>query len=140
MATLERAIEIAARAHAGQVQHDGSPYILHPLEVMMQVKSLEAKMAAVLHDVIEDTAVTMEDLRKEGFSEKVLATVDLLTRKEGQDYLDYLKPIRQNAMALEIKLADLNHNIDLRRLPLLSEEDIARMKKYHHAIRYLNGL
>lgn len=84
MSTIERAIEIAARAHAGQVDKAGAPYILHPLRVMLAVKTEEQQMAAVLHDVVEDTEVTFNELRAEGFAANVLEAVKALTKRDGE--------------------------------------------------------
>ncbi|NLA90511.1 MAG: HD domain-containing protein, partial [Synergistaceae bacterium] len=86
MATLERAIEIATKAHEGQTDRGGAPYIRHCLRVMERMATEEMKIAAVLHDVVEDTPVPLEDLRREGFSEAVVKAVDALTRREGEDY------------------------------------------------------
>jgi (p)ppGpp synthase/HD superfamily hydrolase len=133
MTLLEKAIEIALRAHAGQKQKDGSPYILHPLRVMGRVWRDEERMAAVLHDVIEDSAVTLEDLRKEGFPEEVVEAVRLLTHEEGVSYEDYVTRLKGNGMARRIKVADLEDNSDIRRLSGVEEKDIERLRKYHRA-------
>ena len=91
MSTLERAIRIAAEAHAGQTDKAGAPYILHPLRVMMSVEGDDARIAAVLHDLVEDTPWTFEDLRTEGFSDAVIAALESLTRREGEVYLDFCR-------------------------------------------------
>ncbi len=140
MSTLEKAIEIAASAHQGQKQKDGMPYIIHPLTVMMKVETLEEKIVAVLHDVIEDTEVTLADLQEAGFADEVLAGVELMTRTEGQDYEEYIEAISRNAIARKVKLADMRNNIDLLRIPVVKDKDLERCRKYHRSIRYLEEI
>jgi (p)ppGpp synthase/HD superfamily hydrolase len=144
MATLERAIEIAARAHAGQVDKAGAPYILHPLRVMLAVRSPEARMAAVLHDVVEDSkgAVTLEQLRAEGFAAVVVEAVEGLTKRpsEKNDYEAFIRRLAPNALAREVKLADLRDNLDLTRIAEPTEKDRARLEKYKKAIVYLEAV
>ena len=139
MATLERAIEIAAKAHAGQVDKAGAPYVLHPLRMMLAVSSPEARIAAVLHDVVEDTSVTLEDLRAEGFPASVLEAVEALTKREGEDYEAFIRRVAPNPIAREVKLADLRDNSDLSRIAEPTERDRARIEKYRRAIEYLQG-
>lgn len=130
MSTLERAIEIAARAHAGQTDKAGAPYILHPLRVMMAVSTAEQRIAAVLHDVIEDTPVTIADLRAEGFSEAVLDAVLALTKNPGEHRLDAVQRTVRNPIARVVKLADVADNMDTSRLGALTEKDHARIEQY----------
>jgi (p)ppGpp synthase/HD superfamily hydrolase len=137
MATLERAIEIAARAHAGQVDKAGQPYVLHPLRMMLAVTTPEARMAAVLHDVVEDTAVTLDELRAEGFPASVLEAVEALTKREGEDYEAFIRRVAPNPIAREVKLADLRDNSDLSRIAEPTERDRERIRKYQRAIAYL---
>ena len=137
MATLERAIEIAARAHAGQVDKAGAPYILHPLRMMLSVESLEARMAAVLHDVVEDCDVTLEQLRAEGFPASVIEAVEALTKHEGEDYEAFIRRVAPNVLARQVKLADLRDNSDLSRIANPTEKDRLRIEKYQRAIRSL---
>src|SRR5438874_7380825 len=99
MATIERALQIAAQAHAGQRDKGGLPYILHPLRVMMAVEGEEGQIVAVLHDVLEDTAVTAEDLRQAGFSERVIATVLCVTRPKGESYADDVVRCKRDEVA-----------------------------------------
>ncbi len=131
MSTLDKAIRIAAQVHEGQLDRYGAPYISHPLRVMARMNTDDEKMAAVLHDVIEDSACTLDDLRKEGFSAVVLQAVDHLTRREGEDYLTYIERLKPNPIARKVKLADLEDNMDLRRLPTLSAKDVERLARYH---------
>ena len=139
MATLERAIAIAAMAHEGQVDKAGAPYILHPLRLMLVMESREARIAAVLHDVVEDSkgAVTLETLRAEGFSDAVLEAVAALTKQEGEDYEAFIRRVAPNPIAREVKLADLRDNMDLTRIAEPTDRDRTRIEKYRRAIAYL---
>jgi len=124
---LAHAKEIATKAHEGQVDKGGSPYINHPIWVSNYVEGEIEKITAMLHDVVEDTPWTIEDLRKEGFGEDILAAVDLLTRREGQVYLDYVRGAKINPIARAVKLADLAHH--LHRAESLSESHKERYIK-----------
>jgi (p)ppGpp synthase/HD superfamily hydrolase len=137
MSPLEKAIQIALRAHTGQKSRDGSPYILHPLRLMTRMGTDSERMAALLHDVVEDSDVTLEDLRNAGFSEDVLTTVRLLTHEKGISYEDYVERLKPHPMARRIKLADLEDNSDIRRLSGIEERDIERLRKYHRAWQIL---
>lgn len=130
MPTLERAISIAAEAHARQVDKAGQPYILHPLRVMLRVSTEEERIAAVLHDVVEDTAVSLDQLANEGFSESVLAAVEALTKLPGESRMEAAARAAANAVAREVKLADNSENMDLSRIPDPTEKDFARLKEY----------
>ena len=130
---LARAIEIAASAHASQVDKGGAPYVLHPLRMMLRQTSEAAMMAAVLHDVIEDTRWTAEGLRAEGFAEEVLEAVACLTRQAGEDYADFIARAGANAIARAVKLADLEDNMDLKRIPALTQKDFERLAKYRRS-------
>ncbi|MEM7734732.1 MAG: HD domain-containing protein [Deinococcota bacterium] len=134
MSSLERAVELAARYHAGQLQRNGIPYLLHPLHVMEQVESIPAKIVAVLHDVVEDTPLTLEDLRAEGFNTEVVEAVRLVTKLEDVSYEDYIDALAHNSLARTVKLADLRHNIDLTRLDEVRDYDLERARRYHQAI------
>lgn len=130
---LEKAIVIAAKAHKGQVDKTGEPYILHPLRVMISTDSVEEKICAVLHDVIEDTEITLEYLKKEGFSSEILSALDALTKKENEDYSDFIDRVTLNKLACRVKLADLKDNMDLARIKDLTYEDFERLNKYRNA-------
>ena len=104
---LEKAMILAAKGHMGQLDKGGHPYILHPIRVMLQCRTIEEKTVAMLHDLLEDTEYTEDDLRKEGFSEDVIAAVVCLTKTEGEEYTDYVERICQNKLAARVKLADL---------------------------------
>lgn len=135
----EKAYEIVKKAHLGQIDKAGEDYIKHPEKVASFVNSDEEKAVAYLHDVIEDTELTLEDLREYGFSEEVLKTVDVITKKKGQDYQTYLNSVKENKLARVVKLADLRHNSDLTRLINITEKDIERKEKYQKAIDFLNS-
>jgi len=130
MASLERAIEIAATAHTGQLDKSGQPYILHPLRVMLAVNSEHERMAAVLHDVVEDSEITYDDLISEGFPEEVVEAVRVLTRAKGASRIDAARKAVQNPIARVVKLADVADNSDLSRIPNPTEKDHARLKEY----------
>jgi guanosine-3',5'-bis(diphosphate) 3'-pyrophosphohydrolase len=130
MATLERAIAIAAAAHESQVDKAGEAYILHPLRVMLRVTSLHERMAAVLHDVIEDTDVTLHQLIAEGFPPEVTAAVDALTKRPGESRTQAALRAANNPIAREVKLADNAENMDLTRIRNPSERDFARIEEY----------
>lgn len=139
MKLLTKAVEIAAVAHEGQFDRAGKPYILHPFTVaLMQQKETEA-IVGLLHDVVEDSRFTLEDLKEAGFPETVLEPVRLLTRQKGMGYSEYIEHLckSKNKIALKVKLADLLHNSDLSRLPAVSDEDTERQKKYLQAIQHI---
>ncbi|MBX3179567.1 MAG: HD domain-containing protein [Candidatus Hydrogenedentes bacterium] len=137
MATLERALVIAAEAHAGMTDKGGAPYILHPLRLMHQMTTADERIVALLHDVVEDSPWTLEALRAEGFSENVVAAVDGLTRREGEPYEDFIARGAANPLARRVKLADIEDNLDLRRLGELEEKDLARLQRYQRARRVI---
>jgi (p)ppGpp synthase/HD superfamily hydrolase len=137
--TLERAIAIAAMAHAGQVDKGGAPYILHPLKVMMRMNTLEERIVAVLHDVVEDCGISLDDLRKEGFSEEILSAIESVTKVPGESYEDFVDRTAQNPIGRAVKLADLEENSDLSRIASPSWEDLERIEKYRRAIGRLRG-
>lgn len=140
MATLERALQIAVQAHAGQKDKSGAAYIFHPIRVMMRCSSPEAKIVGLLHDVVEDTSVTFDELAAEGFSDEVLAALRLLTHASEVPYADYIEQVKTNRIATEAKLADLEDNMDIRRLQDVDEKAAARFKKYLAAYRVLGGV
>jgi (p)ppGpp synthase/HD superfamily hydrolase len=134
MNQLERAIRIALEVHEGQTDRYGQPYILHPLFVMMRMDTENERTAAVLHDVIEDSETTLEDLRAAGFPIEVLEAVRLLTHdKQNTSYETYVQRLKPNAIARKIKLADLQHNMDIRRMDEVRNEDLARLERYRRA-------
>lgn len=130
MPTLEDAIRLAAAAHAGQTDKAGQPYILHPLKVMLRMETLAERMAAVLHDVVEDTAVTLEQLRVEGYPAEVVAAVDALTKRPGETRLIAAKRAAADPIARRVKLADNAENMDLSRIPNPTARDHERLQEY----------
>lgn len=137
--TLERAIAIAAAAHAGQVDKGGAPYILHPLKVMLRMTTLEERIVAVLHDVVEDCDISLDDLRKEGFSEEVLSAIESVTKVPGESYEDFVERAAQNPIGRVVQLADLEENSDLSRIASPSWDDLERVEKYRRAIARLRS-
>ena len=131
------ALELAVEKHKNQTDKAGNPYILHPLHVMENVNSKEGKIVAILHDIIEDTDITEDYLLKIGLSKRIIDAVVALTRSEDMDYQEYIKNLSSNPLAKEVKLADLEHNMDLKRLPTLEEKDLDRNRKYQIAYHYL---
>lgn len=139
MATIERAIEIAAKAHEGQFDKAGSPYIFHPLRVMLSLSGEEERIVAVLHDVVEDSDLTLEDLKSQGFSSSIIEAVESLTKRPGENYEDFVRRAACNSIGREVKLADLSDNFDLSRIEKPNEKDYERVKKYQRAINIIQG-
>lgn len=137
MSNLQRALEIAVESHKNQKQKDGTPYALHPIRLSMSLQSEEQKIVALLHDVVEDTDWTFDDLVGEGFSETVIEALRLLTHTDGSPYEDYVERLASNPLAKVVKIADLTDNMDLKRIPEPTEKDFARLQKYHRAWRRL---
>jgi hypothetical protein len=139
MSTLERAVAIAAEAHAGQLDKAGAPYILHPLRLMLEMETAEERIAAVLHDVVEDTDWTLKRLRGEGFSPAVVEAVDALTRRDGETYEAFVLRAGRNPIGRRVKLADLRDNCDLSRIAHPTRKDLDRVAKYERAIAVLEN-
>lgn len=137
MSTLEHAIALAAVAHAGQIDKAGQPYILHPLRVMLRLESEHERMAAVLHDVVEDTAKTLDDLIQAGFPAPVIAAVKALTKRPGETRMEAAQRAKRNAIARAVKLADNAENRDLSRIPCPTEKDYARLEEYQAVRAFL---
>jgi GTP diphosphokinase / guanosine-3',5'-bis(diphosphate) 3'-diphosphatase len=129
---LDKMLVIATNAHAGQFDRGGNPYILHPLRVMSYLNTDDEELMCIAlgHDVIEDTKVTYRDLRDAGICERVIAGIRALTKLPGQTYDEYKEGVFANVDAMRVKMADLRHNTDIRRLKGISEKDIERMAKY----------
>ncbi len=136
---LEVAVQIAVRAHAGALDKSGQPYILHPLRVMQAQQTNDARMAGVLHDVVEDSDVTLTDLREAGIPESVLEAIALLTHDEVTPYEIYVQTLKSNPLARSVKLADLRDNMNVLRLPEFTEKDLRRLEKYRRAYETLCG-
>ena len=129
---LANMLHIATTAHHGQFDKGGAPYILHPLKVMHYTKSNEEEIQCIAlgHDVVEDTNITYQDLREQGMSERVIEGIRALTKIPGQTYDEYKQVVFSNRDAMVVKMADLRHNTDIRRLKGITEKDLARMAKY----------
>ena len=134
---FDLALSIAKKAHKGQYDKAGVDYIEHPLFVASLVDTQEEKAVALLHDVLEDSPYTTEELILAGLPETVVSAVQILTKKKGQDYQQYLELVKSNPIARCVKLADLKHNSDLSRLATVTEKDLERLEKYKKAIDYL---
>lgn len=140
MSTLERAVAIAAVAHEGQRDKAGAPYILHPLRVMLSLETFEERVVGVLHDVLEDTTVTVESLRASGFSEEILTALEGVTKRPGESYEAFVLRAAANPIGRRVKLADLADNCDLSRLPDPGPEDHRRLEKYRRAMETIQGM
>lgn len=142
MATIEKALEIAARAHAGQRDKEGLSYILHPLRVMQHVHGEAAQIVAILHDVVEDTSISLDNLRAAGFSSDVVAALECVTHHRDEPYADYVVRCANNPVARQVKLADLQDNSQLSRAILRrdrEEADLARLRRYTLSYKFLTG-
>ena len=139
MSLIEKAIAIAVEAHKCQEDKAGDPYILHPLRVMFRMETREEMVVAVLHDVLEDTPITPDQLKEMGFSETVLKALDSVTKRAGERYEDFVQRAALHPIGKKIKLADLRDNMDLSRLEEITDEDIRRVKKYHGALKIIKG-
>lgn len=113
---LNKALSIAYEAHEKQVDKAGAPYILHPMRVALHCKTEEEKVVALLHDVLEDSPMTLEDLKSEGFNEEILEALKCLTKIKGEDYRDFIQRIVLNPLATRVKIQDLKDNMDISRL------------------------
>jgi hypothetical protein len=140
LSTLEQAIAIAAKAHEGQVDKTGAPYILHPLRMMLCVSTNEERITAVLHDVVEDCGVSLEALRAEGFSEIVIEAIDSVTRRPEEPYETFVRRAASNPIGRRVKLADLEDNSDLSRIANPTARDHERIAKYRRAVETIRAL
>lgn len=134
---LEKALVIATKAHEGQKDKAGVPYILHPIRVSNRCKTDEERIVAILHDTIEDTDVTPDYLLSEGFPKSIVKAVLSVTRNEGESYEDFVIRSKQNPIGRQVKIHDLEDNMDITRLHSLSEKDLERLNKYLKAYRVL---
>ena len=132
-----KAINIAFDAHAGQLDKAGIPYITHPLHVAESMDDEDSTVAAILHDIVEDTAVTPEDLRREGITDYQIEVIRLLTHEDGVPYMEYIEKLSKNETARKVKLSDLRHNMDRGRLITVTEKDEKRFAKYKKAYDFL---
>ncbi len=137
MSDLNKAIELACQAHAGQVDKAGQHYILHPMRLMLGLQEDEERIVAVLHDVIEDSDITLNDLVKYRFSKSVIDAIDCLSKRTSERYEDFIMRISSNKLARKIKIEDIKDNLDLTRMTSISDKDLARVAKYHNALKVL---
>ena len=132
-----KAMKLAYQAHQGQTDKSGLPYVFHPFHLAEQMDTEETVTVALLHDVVEDTDYTLEDLRRMGFPDSVTDALALMTHDPSVPYLDYVKRLKSNPIARAVKLADLTHNSDLSRLPVVTEKDLKRVEKYREAMNLI---
>jgi (p)ppGpp synthase/HD superfamily hydrolase len=132
--TLEDAILLATQAHQGKLDKGGQPYILHPLRIMLRLKTDVERIVGVLHDVVEDTKYTFADLKRRGYCDVVLDALDCVTKRENEPYDKFIERAKTNPVARQVKLADLEDNMDVRRLSLTpSDKDLERLRQYRKA-------
>lgn len=134
-----KAVRIAAQAHDGQTDKVGEAYILHPLRMMSRCRTDAQRIVALLHDVVEDSPVTLEDLTGEGFPPEITAGVDGMTRRQDESYEEFIGRAAQNPLSASIKRLDLEDNLNTLRLTELTDQDLARLQKYHAAYRRLSN-
>lgn len=141
MPTLEDAIVLATNAHRGQKDRNDEPYIMHPVRVMAGLWGHDERMVAVLHDVIEDTDITLDDLRKAGYRDHIIEAVDAITKRKdiNEPYSHYIQRVKKNPLATKVKIADLQDNANLGRLPKVEAFDLRRLDRYNRALQYLTG-
>ena len=136
---LEKAIELALKYHKGQIKNGtGEEFILHVLRVMIKMDSEDEKISAVLHDMIEKSNCTLDILKEQGFSNKIINTVDALSKRKGEDYSDYIKRVKKDPIAVKVKIADLEDNMDIRNIKDITSIDIEKMnrrKKYYMELK-----
>lgn len=136
---LQRALEIARQAHDGQTDKSGMPYIEHSLRVMAMGRNDEERIVGILHDVIEDSNWTLPMLKDVGFTDEIIKALDAVTRRREESYDDFISRVERNSLAVVVKLNDLTDNMDIRRLPYLSDKDVKRLKRYLKAYKRLKG-
>jgi len=134
---IRLAYSIAKTAHAGQKDKGGQDYFSHPLYVSSLVNTENEKIVALLHDVVEDTNITLDYLRDQGFSDDIIKAVDAITKRNSESYKDYLNRLCKNKLAVKVKIADMTHNSDIKRIPNPQQEDFDRVQKYKEKIEYL---
>lgn len=138
MSTIDMALKVAIDAHAGQTDKVGQPYILHILRVMARMQTEAEMIVAILHDVVEDSDMTLDTLREIGFSEAIVLAITAITKQDGDIYENYLQRVKTNPLARRVKLADLEDNMDFKRGLVPSEAYYVRQEKYHKAWHFLH--
>lgn len=134
---LEIALSIASTAHKGQVDKGGQAYIMHPIRVMGRCKTDEERIVSLLHDTVEDTEVSLDELEKKGFSREIIDAIESVTRKKDESYREFIVRASKNPIGKQVKIHDLEDNMDITRLDSLSDKDARRLNKYIHSYRYL---
>jgi (p)ppGpp synthase/HD superfamily hydrolase len=136
---LEDAIILATAAHKGQKDRNDEPYVMHPIRVMAQLWGYDERMVAILHDVVEDTPVTLDDIRKAGYPDHIVGAVDAISRRKdaGESFSQYIQRVKKNPLATKVKIADLRDNSNLDRLPKVEAFDLKRLDRYNRALQYL---
>jgi guanosine-3',5'-bis(diphosphate) 3'-pyrophosphohydrolase len=135
----KKAMIFAYQAHQGQTDKSGLPYIYHPMHIAEQMEDESTTVCALLHDVVEDTHYTLEDLIQQGYPSEIIEALSLLTHNKGIPYMDYVRKINSNKIASTVKLADLQHNSDLSRLEVIDDDALKRIEKYRKAMQILLG-
>ena len=133
----KKALKLCFEAHKEQVDKSGMPYVFHPFHLAEQMTEEATTVVALLHDVVEDTDISFENLEIQGFSDEILNALKLLTHDKSIPYMDYVAEIKKNIIATKVKLADLKHNSDLTRLSVVDEKALKRKEKYEKAIKFL---
>ena len=133
----KKAMRLSFEAHKDQVDKSGMPYVYHPFHLAEQMETEDTVIVALLHDVVEDTDYTLEDIRAMGFPERVIEALALMTHEKSVPYMDYVAKIKNNPIAKAVKLADLKHNSDLSRLDVVDGKVRERAEKYANAIKLL---
>ena len=134
----KKALKLCFLAHKDQLDKSGLPYVFHPFHLAEQMTDEDTVVAALLHDVVEDTDYTFDDIGKMGFPERIIEALRLLTHDESVPYMDYVSSIKSNPIARAVKLADLRHNSDITRLDTIDEKALQRVEKYKEAIALLS--
>ncbi len=137
MSTLEKAIALAATQHAGQLDKGGQPYILHPLRLMLQFSNPTLQIIAILHDILEDTSTTAEDLKALGFSAEIIQSIQALTKQTGESRLEAAKRTALNPLATQVKYVDVADNMNLTRINNPTARDFARLEEYKEVLEII---
>ena len=133
------AMKIAYEAHHGQTDKSSTPYIYHPIHLAEQMNDEKSACVALLHDVVEDTVITLQNLAEYGFDDEIIEALRLMTHDKSVSYMDYVREIKKNPIAVKVKIADLMHNSDLSRLDIVDDKAKARVEKYQKAIEILKS-
>ncbi len=139
MDLIEKSLSIALQAHSQQIDKAGNPYILHPLRIMEKMDTEEEMCVAILHDTIEDSPLTAESLLDAGIPSNIVEAVQVLTKTDGEDYQQFIQRVLKNELAVKVKKADIQDNLNVLRLDTLTDDDLERVRKYHKAWKRLDG-